>query len=191
MRASRGGSLIIPSAIAAALAWSPVLARASIRSSELSEGNAQVAELVAEPGAFAADLELIGEGRREPVAELDLLAIQGAGLGGIPQFQAGAGEGAEDVRDATPRLVIGRLPGQPLTTEGERLVEEIQGFPGVADPIHLEVAERRLDGGLDLQGFQRAGVGRDQLLGEFLHATEIAGGLVVLAVVHRDLSGWF
>ena len=36
MRASRGGSLIIASAISEALLWSPVLARASIRSSELS-----------------------------------------------------------------------------------------------------------------------------------------------------------
>ncbi len=155
----------------------------------VAEGDAQVAELVAKPGAFAADLDLIGEGRRELVAELDLLAIQRAGPGRVAQPQAGAGEGAEDVRDAALRLVIGRLPGQPLATEGERLVEVLQGGPGVADPVHLEIAESRLDAGLDLQRFERVGFGRGQLLGEFLHPAEVASRLVVLAIFHGDQAG--
>ncbi len=41
----------------------------------VAEGDAQVAELVAQPGAFAADLDLIGQGGRELVAQLDLFAI--------------------------------------------------------------------------------------------------------------------
>ena len=55
-------------------------------------------------------------------------------------------------------------------------------------PVHLEVAQGGLDAGLDLQRFEPAGVGGGQLLGQLLHAAEVAGGLVVLAVFHGDQS---
>ena len=155
----------------------------------VAEGDVQVAELVAQPGAFAADLDLIGQGGRELVAQLDLLAIPVASLGRVAQSQAGAGDGTEDIRDATLRLVVGRLACQPLPAKDEGLVEELEGGLGVADPVHLEVAESGLDAGLDLQRFERVGVGGGQLLGQLLHAAEVAGGLVVLAVFHRDQPG--
>ena len=152
----------------------------------VAEGDAQVAELVAKPGAFAADLDLIGQGGRELVAQRDLFAIAVASLGRVAQLQAGAGDGTEDIGHATLRLVVGRLARQPLPAKDEGLVEELEGGLGVADPVHLEVAEGGLDAGLDLLRFERVGVGGGQLLGQLLHAAEVAGGLVVLAVFHRD-----
>ncbi len=89
---------------------------------------------------------------------------------------------------ATPRLALSSEGSrQPSPAKRQGLFVQSEGGNGVAEPVHLKVAQGGLDAGHGLLRFEPVGVGDDELLDQFFHSTEVASGLVVLAVFHGDI----